>query len=356
MAVWAVAPARDPARNRLCVWIFWPSDDNNLLYYRKHKKWLQKYLMYEHFDEYHQLWKKRVRFKSFWSLTCSYAMNLIAVSGAIFKTLIPFPLHSDVRPPSEIICLKPPTRLMQLVLEEWTYRSQTYIRLAEHLVPKIKIHSLIYIYISHLHENFHPVQRSSSGAGDGPRHCTCKKLLPPDAWGLLLLCEFVWDSKTVTYVQHLVITGTNLFKPLSFMDTSRHSLVCQLMNTMKVSFLGGCTRHKHFSFWGLFWQRCSNTFSILAILLAVHWREGNFYKTLNQRFQVRWHIGRKTCSWGPGSKERWNPAGRVYSNKTMTRAPCPLATWEIIIAEPIEPLSCMLQVFQINMPNVFPKA
>lgn len=52
------------------------------------------------------------------SLTCSYAMNLIAVSGAIFKTLIPFPLHIEVRPPSLIICLKPPNRLIGLVLEE----------------------------------------------------------------------------------------------------------------------------------------------------------------------------------------------------------------------------------------------
>ena len=52
------------------------------------------------------------------SLTCSYAINLIDVSGAIFKTLIPFPLHSDDRPPSFIICLKPPTRLIVLLLEE----------------------------------------------------------------------------------------------------------------------------------------------------------------------------------------------------------------------------------------------
>lgn len=58
---------------------------------------------------------------SFQFLTCSYAMNLMAVSGAIFKTLIPFPRHKDVRPPSLIICLKPPIRLMWLVLEEWTY-------------------------------------------------------------------------------------------------------------------------------------------------------------------------------------------------------------------------------------------
>lgn len=47
-------------------------------------------------------------------------MNLIAVSGAIFKTFIPFPLHSEATPPSIIICLKPPSRLIRLVFEEWT--------------------------------------------------------------------------------------------------------------------------------------------------------------------------------------------------------------------------------------------
>lgn len=39
MAVCAVAPAREPAINLLCVSIFLPSDDNNFLYYRKHTKW-----------------------------------------------------------------------------------------------------------------------------------------------------------------------------------------------------------------------------------------------------------------------------------------------------------------------------
>jgi hypothetical protein len=33
-------------------------------------------------------------------------MNLIAVSGAIFKTLIPLPLQSENQPPSLNICLK----------------------------------------------------------------------------------------------------------------------------------------------------------------------------------------------------------------------------------------------------------
>ncbi len=58
----------------------------------------------------------------------------------------------------------------------------------------------------HLHEDFHSVQRGGAGARDGPRHRTCDELLPPAAWALLFLCEFIWDGKTVTYVQHLVIT------------------------------------------------------------------------------------------------------------------------------------------------------
>ena len=40
-------------------------------------------------------------------LTCSYAINLSADSGAIFKTLIKFPLHSDFTPPSFNIYCKP---------------------------------------------------------------------------------------------------------------------------------------------------------------------------------------------------------------------------------------------------------
>lgn len=45
----------------------------------------------------------------------------MAVSGAIFRTLIPFPLHRDVRPPSFNICLKPLARLILLLLVEWTW-------------------------------------------------------------------------------------------------------------------------------------------------------------------------------------------------------------------------------------------
>ena len=113
MAVCAVAPAREPAMNLLCVSIFSPSVDNNFLYYRKH--WncntINVFLVFV----WHQIYKMCIS-----ELTCSYAMNLIAVSGAIFKTLIPFPLQSEARPPSMIICLKPPIRLIRLVLEEWT--------------------------------------------------------------------------------------------------------------------------------------------------------------------------------------------------------------------------------------------
>ena len=39
--------------------------------------------------------------------TCSYAINLIADSGAIFNTLMPLPRQSDLTPPSFNICRKP---------------------------------------------------------------------------------------------------------------------------------------------------------------------------------------------------------------------------------------------------------
>lgn len=48
----------------------------------------------------------------------------MAVSGAIFKTLMPFPLHKDVTPPSFNICLKPLTRLILLLFEAWTYKKE----------------------------------------------------------------------------------------------------------------------------------------------------------------------------------------------------------------------------------------
>ena len=59
------------------------------------------------------------------NLTCSYAVNLIAVSGAIFKTLTPLPLQRDFTPPSLIICLKPPTKLILFDLEECTWDTFT---------------------------------------------------------------------------------------------------------------------------------------------------------------------------------------------------------------------------------------
>lgn len=48
-------------------------------------------------------------------------MNFIADSGAIFKTLMPLPRHSDLTPPSRIICPKPPVIRMLLLLEAWTW-------------------------------------------------------------------------------------------------------------------------------------------------------------------------------------------------------------------------------------------
>ncbi len=70
--------------------------------------------MHSKYLQHHHMYKRCTLME----LTCSYAMNFIAVSGAIFKTLIPLPLHSDVRPPSVIICLKPPSRLIRFVLVE----------------------------------------------------------------------------------------------------------------------------------------------------------------------------------------------------------------------------------------------
>lgn len=67
-------------------------------------------------------WTRYVRSKLeiffLYFLTCSYAMNLIAVSGAIFMTLTPLPRHREATPPSLIICLNPPTRLILLDFEE----------------------------------------------------------------------------------------------------------------------------------------------------------------------------------------------------------------------------------------------
>ena len=42
-------------------------------------------------------------------LTLSYAKNLMAVSGAILRTLMPFPRQKDFIPPSLYMCLKPST-------------------------------------------------------------------------------------------------------------------------------------------------------------------------------------------------------------------------------------------------------
>ena len=51
------------------------------------------------------------------ALTCSYAINLRADSGAIFITLMPFPRHSDFTPPSFNICLNPDAMVILFLLE-----------------------------------------------------------------------------------------------------------------------------------------------------------------------------------------------------------------------------------------------
>lgn len=49
-------------------------------------------------------------------------MNLRAVSGAILTMFIPFPLHSDLIPPSLIIWVSPLMMHMLLLLEPWTWQ------------------------------------------------------------------------------------------------------------------------------------------------------------------------------------------------------------------------------------------
>ena len=51
------------------------------------------------------------------ALTCSYAINLRADSGAIFITLMPFPRHRDLTPPSFNICLNPDAMVILFLLE-----------------------------------------------------------------------------------------------------------------------------------------------------------------------------------------------------------------------------------------------
>lgn len=98
-------------------------------------------------------------------------MNLIAVSGAIFKTLVPLPRQSDVRPPSCIICLKPPTRLMRCALEEWTWNKIKDIHFLAH---SKKIEKKKYQSPSHIlpawRLSFCPKGRSQCGKRPLPRH------------------------------------------------------------------------------------------------------------------------------------------------------------------------------------------
>ncbi len=55
-------------------------------------------------------------------LTCSYAINLMADSGAILATLMPLPLHSDRNPPSLTITRKPVTIPKLLLVDPCTYK------------------------------------------------------------------------------------------------------------------------------------------------------------------------------------------------------------------------------------------
>lgn len=64
--------------------------------------------------------------------------------------------------------------------------------------------------ISDLHKDFHPVQRGGASATDSPRRCTRHQVLPPEAWALFFLGEFIWDGETVANVQHLGDNGSPL--------------------------------------------------------------------------------------------------------------------------------------------------
>lgn len=150
MIVWAVAPASDPAMNLSCTLKLPPS----LLPRISHLIWSRKSeeqeegkpqaikdfrrtqsgllffphckLIYSYYFFYHELskhlreQKTQFHFLTVCPLTCSQAINLMADSGAIFRTLIPFPLQSESTPPSWIIPLRPNHRLISRAVEPCT--------------------------------------------------------------------------------------------------------------------------------------------------------------------------------------------------------------------------------------------
>lgn len=54
------------------------------------------------------------------TITCSYAQNFTAVSGAILMTFVPFPLQRERIPPSFTICRKPSYMFILPDFEPWT--------------------------------------------------------------------------------------------------------------------------------------------------------------------------------------------------------------------------------------------
>lgn len=56
--------------------------------------------------------------------TFSYAVNLIVVSGAIFRTLMLFPLHNDHGPPSFTMVVKLFSTFPLKAEEPWTWHSR----------------------------------------------------------------------------------------------------------------------------------------------------------------------------------------------------------------------------------------
>ena len=77
-------------------------------------------------------------------LTCSYARNLMAVSGAILSTLIPFPLQRALSPPSFTMSFRPFHTLPLSELWPWTYTHTPNININthhKHSLSKVNLHT-----------------------------------------------------------------------------------------------------------------------------------------------------------------------------------------------------------------------
>lgn len=84
-------------------------------------------------------------------ITCSYAINLIALSGAILITLIPFPRHKDWVPPSCNICFKPDNIPNWLAFVAWTYSGKNLVQFIWQQTCTVLSNSLYTILIHLMH-------------------------------------------------------------------------------------------------------------------------------------------------------------------------------------------------------------